>query len=104
MPQMATTGQLSAIRRVRAGVRGETNIEVFFDLVYAFAVMQLTHYLVNHATIGGAQQTVLLLTGAGRCGLRGRDHDPGRHHRLVRPPSRTHASPMSFEAKISLNT
>lgn len=52
----------TAIRRVRAGVRGETNIEVFFDLVYAFAVTQLSHHLLNHATIGGALQTVLLLT------------------------------------------
>lgn len=57
-----STSEPIAIRRVRAGVRGETNIEVFFDLVYAFAVTQLSHYLLNHATIGGAMQTVLLLT------------------------------------------
>jgi low temperature requirement protein LtrA len=52
----------TAIRRVRAGVRGETSIEVFFDLVYAFAVTQLSHHLLNHATLEGALQTVLLLT------------------------------------------
>lgn len=52
----------TAIRRVRAGVRGETNIEVFFDLVYAFAVTQLSHYLLNHATLEGALQTAVLLT------------------------------------------
>src|SRR5580704_11565701 len=38
-----------------------TNIEVFFDLVYAFAVTQLSHHLVAHATLEGALQTALLL-------------------------------------------
>jgi low temperature requirement protein LtrA len=30
------------ILRKHTGTRGETNIEVFFDLVYAFAITQLT--------------------------------------------------------------
>ena len=46
--------QVSPIRRIRSGVRGETNIEVFFDLVYAFAVTQLSQYLVDHPTVEGA--------------------------------------------------
>jgi low temperature requirement protein LtrA len=54
--------RLSPIRRIRTGVRGETNIEVFFDLVYAFAVTQLSHYLLDHATLEGALQTVLLMS------------------------------------------
>ncbi len=47
--------------RVRSGVQAVTTIEVFFDLVYAFAVTQLSHYLLDHATLEGAVQTALLL-------------------------------------------
>lgn len=49
------------ILRKHTGVRGETSIEVFFDLVYAFAITQLSHFLLDHATVEGALQTVLLL-------------------------------------------
>jgi low temperature requirement protein LtrA len=38
-----------------------TNIELFFDLVYVFAVTQLSHHLLADPTIGGALQTALLL-------------------------------------------
>jgi low temperature requirement protein LtrA len=38
-----------------------TNIELFFDLVYVFAVTQLSHYLLNHPTAQGAFQAALLL-------------------------------------------
>jgi low temperature requirement protein LtrA len=38
-----------------------TNIELFFDLVYVFAVTQLSHYLLREPTIGGALRTALLL-------------------------------------------
>jgi low temperature requirement protein LtrA len=38
-----------------------TNVELFFDLVYVFAVTQLSHLLVSHATADGAVQTLLLL-------------------------------------------
>jgi low temperature requirement protein LtrA len=34
--------------------------ELFFDLVYAFAVTQLSHTLLHHLTIGGAVETVIL--------------------------------------------
>lgn len=37
-----------------------TNTEVFFDLVYAFAVTQLSHYLVDHATVEGVIQAAVL--------------------------------------------
>jgi len=43
------------------GVQAVTNIELFLDLVYAFAVTQLSHYLLEHATVEGALQTALLL-------------------------------------------
>ncbi|MCW2910519.1 MAG: hypothetical protein JWL68_5308 [Actinomycetia bacterium] len=38
-----------------------TNVELFFDLVYVFAVTQLSHYLIDHRTAGGALQALLLL-------------------------------------------
>lgn len=50
--------------RVRAAV-GErqpvTNIELFFDLVFVFAITQLSHFLLAHRTFSGALQTALLL-------------------------------------------
>ena len=39
-----------------------TNVELFFDLVYVFAVTQLSQYLLAHRTIAGALQAGLLLT------------------------------------------
>jgi len=51
-----------AILRKHTGTRGETNIEVFFDLVYAFAITQLSsRFLLGHLNIEGALQAVLLL-------------------------------------------
>ena len=47
--------------RDRSGVQRVTNIELFFDLVYVFAVTQLSHYLLGHATLRGALQAGLLL-------------------------------------------
>lgn len=38
-----------------------TNVELFFDLVYVFAVTQLAHLLVAHHTIDGAWQAAILL-------------------------------------------
>jgi low temperature requirement protein LtrA len=50
------------ILRKHTGTRGETNIEVFFDLVYAFAITQLSsRFLLDHLSIEGALQAVLLL-------------------------------------------
>jgi len=47
--------------RDRSGVQRVTNIELFFDLVYVFAVTQLSHYLLVHADLRGALQAGLLL-------------------------------------------
>jgi low temperature requirement protein LtrA len=47
--------------RVRSGLQRVTNIELFFDLVYVFAVTQLSHYLLGHPTVAGALQAGLLL-------------------------------------------
>src|SRR5256884_8275222 len=47
--------------RDRSGVQRVTNIELFFDLVYVFAVTQLSHYLIGHSTLVGALHAGLLL-------------------------------------------
>lgn len=38
-----------------------TNVELFFDLVFVFAVTQLSHRLLEHLTLAGALQTAFLL-------------------------------------------
>ncbi|MBS0518377.1 MAG: low temperature requirement protein A [Proteobacteria bacterium] len=40
-----------------------TNVELFFDLVFVFAVTQLSHGLLAHMTALGALQTALLMMG-----------------------------------------
>jgi low temperature requirement protein LtrA len=46
----------------RAGGQSRvTNIELFFDLVYVFAVTQLSHFLLAHQTLAGALRGGLLL-------------------------------------------
>jgi low temperature requirement protein LtrA len=47
--------------RDRSGAQRVTNIELFFDLVYVFAVTQLSHHLLGEPTVRGALQTGLLL-------------------------------------------
>jgi low temperature requirement protein LtrA len=51
---------------IRARAAGDarqrvTNIELFFDLVFVFAVTQLSHFLLGHRTFAGALQAALLL-------------------------------------------
>jgi low temperature requirement protein LtrA len=49
---------------LRARVEGEDRVqpvELFFDLVYVFAVTQLSHLLLGHLTVRGALQTLVLL-------------------------------------------
>lgn len=51
----------SAILRGRGHEDGRVGaIELFFDLVFVFAVTQLSHYLLHHPTPGGAFQAGLL--------------------------------------------
>jgi low temperature requirement protein LtrA len=58
VPRAERAGRLM---RDRSGPQRVTNIELFFDLVYVFAVTQLSHYLLGHATVVGALQAGLLL-------------------------------------------
>lgn len=49
---------------LRRGVEDEqraTNLELFFDLVYVFAITQLSHFLLAHLGVGGALRTLVLL-------------------------------------------
>jgi low temperature requirement protein LtrA len=52
--------QLNLMRQPATAGR-VTNIELFFDLVYVFAVTQLSHYLLAHQSLTGALRTGLLL-------------------------------------------
>ncbi len=49
------------LMRDRSGSQRVTNIELFFDLVYVYAVTQLSHYLLGHPSVAGALQAGLLL-------------------------------------------
>lgn len=60
-PTAATRSRPNLLRS-RAGSGRVANVELFFDLVYVFAVTQLSHFLLGHATVVGALQTALLLT------------------------------------------
>ncbi|MEH1167075.1 low temperature requirement protein A [Micromonospora sp. CPCC 205539] len=59
MNQNSRTGQLLRVRDAR---KQPAFIELFFDLVYVFALIQLTHLLVDALTLeGGFEALVLLL-------------------------------------------
>ena len=47
--------------RERTRAARVTNVELTFDLVYVFAVTQLSHHLLHRPTLAGALQTALLL-------------------------------------------
>ena len=49
------------LRRLGTGEQGRvTFIELFFDLVFVFAITQLSHALLAHLTLAGALQTAVL--------------------------------------------
>jgi low temperature requirement protein LtrA len=58
---VSAQAQATPLLRDRSGDQRVTNIELFFDLVYVFAVTQLSHHLLGEPTIGGAFQTAILL-------------------------------------------
>lgn len=49
-----------ALLRTRGKAAKVLNLELFFDLVYVFAITQLSHYLLEHLTPMGALQTATL--------------------------------------------
>jgi low temperature requirement protein LtrA len=56
-----TREQPASLLRSHSGSGRVTNIELFFDLVYVFAITQLSHHLLGNPTWEGAWQTLLLL-------------------------------------------
>jgi low temperature requirement protein LtrA len=56
-----TRGKTASLLRVHSSAERVTNIELFFDLVYVFAITQLSHHLLANPTWEGAWQTLLLL-------------------------------------------
>src|SRR5918999_3113390 len=50
------------LRTRDSGEQRVTPLELFFDLVYVFAVTQLSHLLLDHLTVRGGLETLLLLS------------------------------------------
>jgi low temperature requirement protein LtrA len=48
------------VLRARDSEPAVTNMELFFDLVYVFAVTQLSHRLLDHLSVRGAVETLVL--------------------------------------------
>ena len=60
-PAVSDPARPRSLLQPHSGAQRVTNIELFFDLVYVFAVTQLSHHLLADPTVGGALQTLLLL-------------------------------------------
>jgi low temperature requirement protein LtrA len=56
-----TTDHGGVLRARDTGEQRVTPLELFFDLVYVFAITQLSHLLLDHPTIGGSLKTLFLL-------------------------------------------
>jgi low temperature requirement protein LtrA len=60
---MGLFGASTSLQRARK--HGEpsrvTFVELFFDLVFVFAITQVSHFLLHHFSITGVLQAVLLL-------------------------------------------
>src|SRR5215218_8915662 len=53
---------MSWIQRRRASGAGRaTTLELFYDLVFVFAITQVSHLLLNHLTWAGVGQSLLVL-------------------------------------------
>ena len=59
---MKQTSSASLLRERKDGSEARVgSVELFFDLVFVFAVTQLSHFLLHQLTPLGAVQTCLLL-------------------------------------------
>jgi low temperature requirement protein LtrA len=58
---MQGSGRKGVLRTSDGGDQQVTPLELFFDLVYVFAVTQLSHLLLENPTVGGALETLFLL-------------------------------------------
>lgn len=60
--RVATSEHRNGLLRARgAASEHVTSMELFFDLVYVFAVTQLSHLLIEHLSVRGAFQILLIL-------------------------------------------
>jgi hypothetical protein len=60
--RMTRDSDAAGVLRIREkGEQRVTPLELFFGLVYVFAVTQLSHLLLDHPSLGGALQTLFLL-------------------------------------------
>jgi low temperature requirement protein LtrA len=60
-PRDAARAARAPLRRDAAGEQHATTLELFYDLVFVFAVTQVSHLLLEHLTWEGAGQSVLVL-------------------------------------------
>ena len=63
---MHVTDHGGLLRSRDGGEQPVTALELFFDLVFVFAVTQLSHRLLDHLTVGSALETLLLLVAVWR--------------------------------------
>ena len=52
---------MSRFRRAADGTQRATSLELFYDLVFVFAVTQVSHLLLDHLTWTGAGQAAVIL-------------------------------------------
>ena len=57
---LSKKNELPTTLRSRNEAARVSNEELFFDLVYAFSVTQLSHYLLDHLSLLGALQTLVM--------------------------------------------
>ncbi|MCO1337995.1 low temperature requirement protein A [Kocuria polaris] len=53
-------GALGVLRNQRPGTHGVGGMELFFDLVYVFTIIQLSHFLLHHHSWQGAAEAAVL--------------------------------------------
>jgi low temperature requirement protein LtrA len=58
---MHLSDQGSLLRARNGGEQRVTPLELFFDLVYVFAVTQLSHRMLDHLSVRGVLETMMLL-------------------------------------------
>src|SRR5215203_4438896 len=55
------SGARASLRREAGVEQHATTLELFYDLVFVFAITQVSHLLLNHLTWTGAGQATLVL-------------------------------------------
>jgi low temperature requirement protein LtrA len=58
---VASAGVRASVRRAAGTQQRATTLELFYDLVFVFAITQVSHFLLEHLTWEGAGQATLVL-------------------------------------------